>query len=140
MHPRLKQKRYCTENTAARPLEQKRLGYIRDLAGPLGSLDRPHTVPTCWAISRPDALEIRREILAAMKRTKRAQGADRIRRGTSGRREMRPRMYRRRTRMMLGGTIIRPGLKRRWVRRVQQVRRLSGPGRLVGKFKSQWER
>ena len=43
--PRLKQKRCCTENTAARPLEQKRLGYIRNLTGPLGLLDRPHTVP-----------------------------------------------------------------------------------------------
>ena len=39
-----------------------------DLAGPA-----PYGPETCWAISRPDALEIRREILAAMKRTKRKQ-------------------------------------------------------------------
>ena len=74
VHPRLKQKRCCTENTAARPLEQKRLGYIRNLTEPLGLLDRPHMVQKhAGRLSRPDALEIRRDILAAMKRTKQAQ-------------------------------------------------------------------
>ena len=34
-----------------------------NLAGPA-----PYGPETCWAISRPDALEIRLEILAAMKR------------------------------------------------------------------------
>jgi hypothetical protein len=35
----------------------------KDLAGPA-----PYNPDGCWALSRPDALEIRREILAAMKR------------------------------------------------------------------------
>ena len=39
-----------------------------DLAGPA-----PYGPETCWAISRPDALEIRQEILAVLKRTKRKQ-------------------------------------------------------------------
>jgi len=34
-----------------------------DLAGPA-----PYGPETCWAMSRPDALELRLEILAAMKR------------------------------------------------------------------------
>ena len=37
-----------------------------NLAGPA-----PYGPETCWALSRPDALEIRREILAALKRAKR---------------------------------------------------------------------
>ena len=39
-----------------------------DLAGPA-----PYGPGTCWAISRPDALEIRQEILAVLKHTKRKQ-------------------------------------------------------------------
>ena len=40
----------------------------KDLAGPA-----LYAHEICWAMSRPDALEIRQEILAAMKRTKRKQ-------------------------------------------------------------------
>ena len=50
-----------------------------DLAGPA-----PYP-ETCWALSRPDALEIRREMLAVLRRTKRINPMPVKRRAASSR-------------------------------------------------------